>query len=203
MKTKWLLLALTAVLALSIGAGTASANRSLAVEPGGAILAEGPLTFSSNAGRDQIISSVTLHGSLHRELINKLRGELVGFITGVLIELCRTNREGTSCVVRSNLRLPWHIRYEGFRGTLPNITGILLLLEGFFLIEARAFGFPVWSCLYGGPIFGLTNGPSVTTLTVDAEQNVPRLVRLAGECPAEGILSGTMRVRPTQRLRLH
>jgi hypothetical protein len=59
---------------------------------------------------------VTLEGSFHSRTITKSVGTLLGYITRVATGSCS---QGTTIL---NATLPWHIRYVGFSGTLPNIT---------------------------------------------------------------------------------
>jgi hypothetical protein len=201
--SRLLLLALVASFALSLGAGTSTASRSLQAEPAGAArMTTRALTFAEPEGLN-IISEVTMTGSLHREAIAKTRGTLVGFVTRVDTANCRTSLGGfATCRSEARLNLPWHIRFETFRGTLPNITGILVRLTGFFLIEiTEPFG-GRRACLYRGDIGGDTNNP-ITTLTVQTP-NTSTLFRdlLGNGCPPSGELIGTFTVSPTQRLRL-
>jgi hypothetical protein len=63
---------------------------------------------------------VTLGGSLHTRTIAKVRGALIGFIHRVTIRLPCPRGEMT--FLRE--ALPWHVQYDSFSGTLPNITGI-------------------------------------------------------------------------------
>jgi len=60
---------------------------------------------------------VTLEGSLHRATMPKVSGSLIGYITSAILGPCAT---GTATILRETL--PWHIRYHGFTGTLPDIT---------------------------------------------------------------------------------
>jgi hypothetical protein len=57
---------------------------------------------------------LTLEGSLHTRTMAKVAGALLGYITRV------TAAECVAAMLTETL--PWHVRYEGFSGTLPNIT---------------------------------------------------------------------------------
>ena len=83
------------------------------------------LSFSNSSIGIRITCPVTLEGSFHSATIMKRVGLLVGYITGANINeaaceggIVHINRE----------TLPWHLTYEGFRGALPNITGVTFLL---------------------------------------------------------------------------
>jgi hypothetical protein len=62
---------------------------------------------------------LTLEGSFHSRTTAKLVGSLVGYITSAILGPCRT---ATASLLRETL--PWHIRYSGFNGGLPDITSI-------------------------------------------------------------------------------
>lgn len=69
---------------------------------------------------------MTLEGSLHSATIAKVAGALVGFVTRAsLAEASCTGglAESAGLVTAS---LPWHVEYEGFSGTLPNLTAVKL-----------------------------------------------------------------------------
>ncbi len=90
-------------------------------------------------------------------------------------------------------RLPWHMRYASFAGTLPNITSITSrVIGGEFLILVRILGIEV-SCLYltsttepGIETSGREAGGSLTGVSLSGE------IRSAtgGTC-ARGRLSGS------------
>ena len=69
---------------------------------------------------------VTLEGRLHSSTIAKVERSLIGAITraDVDTEACTNGRARPRTET-----LPWHVTYEGFTGTLPNITAIILLLS--------------------------------------------------------------------------
>jgi hypothetical protein len=69
---------------------------------------------------------VTLAGSLHTRTIAKTRGALIGFINRA--ELRTPCRRGAATMLRETL--PWHVQYDSFAGTLPNITAIATRVIG-------------------------------------------------------------------------
>lgn len=77
-----------------------------------------PLTFAT-AGGMVYRCNVTLEKSLHSSSIRKVVGALIGSVTGATFNTCA----GANVTVLRET-LPWHLRYSGFSGTLPNITGI-------------------------------------------------------------------------------
>jgi hypothetical protein len=62
---------------------------------------------------------VTLEGSLHSITMEKSIGRLMGYITSAVLGPCAV---GTATIHRETL--PWHVRYSGFEGPLPNITSL-------------------------------------------------------------------------------
>jgi hypothetical protein len=84
---------------------------------------------------------VTLEGSFHSATMAKVVEALVGFISRGTINnsLCAGGR-GT--ILQASL--PWHIRYVGFQGTLPNITVLRTVALGMGFRVDGAFG----SCLF-------------------------------------------------------
>jgi len=60
---------------------------------------------------------VLFAGSLHSRTLAKVVGSLIGYMTTATVLRCA--RAGMTIRQES---LPWHRRYAGFAGTLPNIT---------------------------------------------------------------------------------
>jgi len=131
-RSKLLLAGLAAAMMLTFAVGSASANRLSTNarefyvfwdEPG----SSGRLTFE---GVLETSCEVTLLGSFHSRTIVKRPGALIGSITHVDINNCEAGTEARI------LSLPWHVTYEAFTGTLPNITAVrILLLRAAFEID--------------------------------------------------------------------
>jgi len=68
---------------------------------------------------------LTLEGSLHSRTTSKVAGSLVGYITKAILGRCEV---GTATVLQE--RLPWHVRYSGFEGALPNIRSFIIHVIG-------------------------------------------------------------------------
>jgi len=121
---KLLLAAATGVVALAAAVGTANARR---IE-----LSERQfrqiwpfLEFRSEAGMLLAKCPVTLEGSFHSRTLSKVSAQLVGYITRSTVGLCATG--GATALTE---KLPWHIRYQSFGGTLPEIVSVTLQLVG-------------------------------------------------------------------------
>ena len=120
--------ALAAAIVLAVAVGSASA-RSLSISSQtirtAMFLRMEALLVSTNC-------PVTLEGSFHSRTITKVRDTLIGLITAA-----QTNKNGCTTGMRSLMlnppestiiTLPWHLRYDSFTGTLPNITGLRFAL---------------------------------------------------------------------------
>jgi hypothetical protein len=78
-----------------------------------------PLNFGT------ALCSVTLEGSFHSQTMSKVEKALIGYVSRAsVVNGCVGGR-----VTINQESLPWHITYNGFRGTLPNITSIRVLLN--------------------------------------------------------------------------
>ncbi|HEV7774718.1 MAG TPA: hypothetical protein VGO48_15665 [Conexibacter sp.] len=69
---------------------------------------------------------VILNNTLHTRTITKTRLLLMGYITAANVNRCA---RGSATLLRETL--PWHVRYDSFAGTLPNITSIVTRVIGF------------------------------------------------------------------------
>lgn len=131
-RTRLLFAGLTAALLLSMAVASATANR-LSVSNQRFRIVWAPLVLSNSLGV-VIRCPVTMEGSFHSATIAKVRGALIGYVSRA------TTIPGACTGGRATIlqeKLPWHVRYNSFRGNLPNITGVVLDLVGAaFLIEA-------------------------------------------------------------------
>jgi hypothetical protein len=184
-RTKLIIGALTVAIALTAAVASASANRIETSEQQFLVLFR-ELTFSG--GGANVICPVNLEGSFHSKTLSKVNEQLVGYITeGVAHLPCQ---QGSATVQTSSL--PWHIHYESFTGTLPNITGINQRSDnGGFIVEV--FGA---QCLYEATAASpfkatiVVSGGTVTGLRVNETAAVPK--RSGGIlCPGSGTLRGT------------
>jgi hypothetical protein len=112
---------------LALAVGSASAGR-LSTSSQTFSIVWTSLELANNFGIGNTVRCpVTLEGSFHSRSITKVERTLIGFVTRATVanELCR----GGHATVH-NETLPWHVTYERFTGTLPNITSVTLLLRG-------------------------------------------------------------------------
>lgn len=117
--SRLLLAGFTAALTLSLATANASAGR-LSVSTRTFTITWASLNQFTTGGAGFISCPFTLSGSFHSSTIAKVSGALIGRINRGTIATasCTGGRETVN-----QESLPWHIRYEAFRGTLPNITG--------------------------------------------------------------------------------
>jgi hypothetical protein len=182
------LTALVATLLLATAISTASA-RILSVSNQNIRATWASLEFSSSM---TIRCRVTLEGSLHSRTIAKVARQLIGAITKIQAD--SANCTGGEATPRPEI-LPGHITYEGFRGALPRIDTVYLLLSR---IRFQVIVTPV-SCTgdYGTPTDNITGaatveaGRAITSLAPVAGRNTVTLVTGSLFCPGSGTLVGT------------
>lgn len=169
---KLILMALTAALLLSFAAGTASARNGLIASPSTVEAIFPELTFSDTTGLVEVICEVTLNVTFH-ESVAKTIGSLAGFAEVAVDEAgCEGGTAGLLDVNDervTGLYGPYHITFDGFTGTLPNIQSVSLQLnEVKFWIEAGV------TCLANEqPISGTSSGGNPATELDVIEANVP------------------------------
>jgi hypothetical protein len=218
-RSKFLLAALTAALALSLAVGTASALRSLSIEGSETVVGEGVVSFIQNtAGGTTVRCPTTITRTISRA-IPKTNGILLGRITRI-----ETNRPEANCTSSTGIlqgiiilapepreeagSTKCRLFFESIAGTLPNITGINKIIKGCLIgFETRVEIIGVVRCLYkenGAGIPARENverGGRITSVEIGRN----RAVILEGQngfCPREGELFGTIvpRNSPTVRL---
>jgi hypothetical protein len=122
-RSKLLLTGLAAAIVMAFAVGSASANRiETSSQSFRAVWSR--LTFN-DAANVRVECPVTLSGSFHSKTISKVSGSLIGYINSAAVGAC------TGGEARADTEtLPWHIQYNSFTGTLPNIESITLTLVG-------------------------------------------------------------------------
>jgi hypothetical protein len=195
--TKLILAAVTATVVLGAAVGFASANRiALRLEPAKlptfrAVWTE--MIFSGSGLAAPVTCPVTIEGSFHSRTISKVLEQLIGYVTRAIVGEASCAGGRARALAET---LPWHIRYGGFEGRLPEITTITQrIVGGQFLIQAVVFGFNI-SCLYtstaASPMVGRVNmaGSIAESITIREERTIPISPGQPGSCPAAGTLRG-------------
>jgi ABC-type amino acid transport substrate-binding protein len=187
--TKLIVAALSATLLMAFAVGSASA-RNLSISNRNVRIVWTELTFAAADGSLPTTCPVTLEGSFHYNTIVKRTNSLIGLVTRAIVDNARCLDGSHATVLTATL--PWHVTYQSFTGTLPNITSIKLLLVGASFLVAPFFGA---SCLARttteNPSIGIANvgaGGVITGLRAEEETTIP----LTGTfCPERGRFSGT------------
>jgi len=120
-RSKLALIGLGATMLMAFGLSTASA-RNLSISNQNIRSTFENLEFFAE-GFSTTTCHVTLEGSLHSRTIPKTVGALLGYITRVTTGNCNNG------VTILTATLPWHVRYVGFSGRLPDITLILIRIR--------------------------------------------------------------------------
>jgi hypothetical protein len=191
MSIKLGLTGLIAAFLFTVAMGTASA-RNLSVNKEDIRATWSRILFEGGLGIS-VKCQFTMEGSFHRRTIPKVLGTIIGAITRAPIktESCTNARVTTA-------RTPWDLTYEGFRGTLPNITAIITLLRRFLFKLERLGGFET-ECTYGIATDRLffsaaVSSGTITNLTPEAGSSFnlleKRNVNPFVPCPLTGELVG-------------
>jgi len=125
--------------------------------------------------------NVTLTQVLHSATMPKVLESLMGLITEAAVGGCET---GSATVLTETL--PWHVRYNGFTGTLPNISSILTkVVDSSFQIREPIFAI---TCLARST----AASPSTGTFTREAGGRITR-ADIGGTVPTNCGRAGTLR----------
>jgi hypothetical protein len=149
-RTKLILAALVATCSLGLAVGSATAGR-LSTTNTRFRVTWNSMRFADPTGESSIQMScrVTLEGSFHSSTIRKIAGALIGSITRGAVDSnnCRGTNEPHRITVLAET-LPWHLTYESFAGTLPNITSVTFLVSRYSVqFSSVVFGITAF-CLY-------------------------------------------------------
>jgi len=204
-KLRWLALAGCAALTLlAFGPGAASANRGLRIRPGGPIFAEGPIRLNESLRVINIECELHLEGVLRGGVPKIARlpeGEL-GQLTRLEFRECEAARIPWIVTGLVEPGSPSPVLYQSFLGTLPAITGVLML--------ALSVGVRIRSgrtdCLYKGDIpYLIWKSPGESLFNRKTFlANRLTLFRTIENCPRESWIEfeGTMIIRPGQEITL-
>jgi hypothetical protein len=215
-RSKFLLAALTAALALSLAVGTASALRSLSIEGETTVVGEGLVSFAG--GGTTVKCPTTITRTISRA-IPKTNGILLGRITRIATNRPEANCTSSTGTLQGIIILAPEPReeagstkcrlfFESIVGTLPNITGIRKIIKGCLIgFETRVELVGVIRCLYKEDGTGIAarenveRGGRITSVEIGRNRAVI-LEGQSGFCPGEGELFGTIvpRNSPTVRL---
>jgi hypothetical protein len=178
--TKLALAAVGATIVLGVLAGPGAA-RSLSVSSQRMRASFSSLGLSGGWGSTSC--EVVVEGSVHTRTSAKVADALVGYITGGSVGSCRI---GGATLLRESF--PWHVRYIGFSGTLPNITSVReKIIDSAFVIREPLFGI---ACLFRSterePLFATFSVSGGTLTSVSASGTIT-----SSNCGITGTSSGT------------
>jgi len=158
-----------AIMLLSLAISTASANR-LSMNTSQWVATWREMTIEGSFGR--INCPLTLEGELHSRTFAKTRSSLIGYVNEARSGTCSGF---TGTVLRE--RLPWHVQYDSFTGTLPTIASVSLRIIGFEFKIRETFGV---ECL-----FRSTEARPLSAALTREAGSVVRSVTLSGRFAAE------------------
>ena len=128
-------------------------------------------------GFDTLECEFKISGSFHTRTFTKTINSLIGYITEGTILRCP---RGSATINQASF--PWHVRYGGFSGTLPNITGARATITG---VEWRI----------REPVFGITctvrRETSRTSATYTVSSGTITRAEVEGTSPC-GEFTGTL-----------
>ncbi|MGN6189055.1 MAG: hypothetical protein ACTHOE_09160 [Conexibacter sp.] len=186
--------------------------RAIWIQPGGEIKKTvEAFTIRAFGGEVTITCALTLTGRITTAPIEKAWAGLlpegrIGRIEGWAVEGCRTNL-GTPVEVTVLVEpgAPRDLRYQGFLGVLPNITGVQFrkLAFAFRIVEPFVLG----TCLYRGMVdllmsFPPAEGPGgrFTSERFITPNAIPRIS--PAPCPEIVEISGSGKITPPQTAQL-
>jgi hypothetical protein len=193
-RSQIIIAALIAACALAAIVGTANARR-LALNENHILSHFRALTFEGGIGAP-VVCAVSIEGSFHSRTLEKVARALIGYISEVRVKRPCSGGEAWALTAQEGRpeSLPWHILYERFIGTLPNITGIELTLDNAaFLVSIPGIAECLFKATTTNPMKGIVNreaGGKATSLRSNEAAGIPLNVRLTGICPSSGILRG-------------
>jgi hypothetical protein len=135
MKFGKLLLAIVGATVLLGALSSVASARNFSISPGQEfIVLFRRLNFGGGIG-GTVECEVLLSGTLHARTIAKEINSLIGYITSSTVLRCI---RGSATVTQASL--PWHRRYCGFTGILPNITTTTECITGAEYVIREPFG---------------------------------------------------------------
>lgn len=147
---KAVLAGLAAIMALALSAGLASANRGISASPSTNTITFPRLSLEGGIG-SPVTCSVTLNTTLHAS-VAKVADTLAGNANVTVSTGSCSNGNAGILAGRSRAtgpQGPYHVTYQAFGGTLPNITSVTLRIENVtFWIELPG----VATCLTNGSV---------------------------------------------------
>lgn len=165
-----------------------------------------PLTITDPTLGTRIRCRPTFEGIFHSSVINKVIGTLIGLITSATVvhpcvgegEMWIHNGTEAPLGVVKATSLPWHITYQGFRGALPEIITMRVLLRGIRITGVgKLFGAVVCLAIFGNATesimaeFFVNEAKKVFALSISEQFLRRRETIIAEACPETLRLDGS------------
>ena len=155
-RIKLALVAVVSALVLATMISTSSAKE-FSIPPARDIRATfAALTYFEASGLE-VICPATLEGTFHESTIRKVLAALIGYFTRLFNKTEDCTAMGTVRLLPE--RLPWHITYSGYTGTLPNVS----LRLTFHLVSFRTEVSGI-QCLYRGQARSIVSRTATNTI---------------------------------------
>jgi hypothetical protein len=187
-----------------IASAAASARTGLSIEPADGIEAISNGAVSFRGGEVTIACTLALNGELNPG-ISKLSARslsegVVGYITEGVGSGCTEAFGSITYALLAEEEAPVSLRYDAFLGTLPSITGTLLMA---LQVPSSFTSTFLGTCLYQGDVGLLVTFPAGETGNrVSVLGNRVSRRTGGGLCPATVELAGTFTLSPPQRVTL-
>ncbi|HYV16414.1 MAG TPA: hypothetical protein VE972_10375 [Conexibacter sp.] len=200
-------------LVLSLGAGTAMALRSLSITGEQTTTLNGTLTFVEQG---RITCNITMTKRFNRA-IPKRAFAVLGQVTRVTVERCTTMSEmfiiNSMRFLGLGIERLWQLLYNGFLGTLPEITGFLYYINRMQILTEVTNMMVPGRCLYENPrensipmLASLDGAQEIRELEslnlLAAQLEFPLLRELPGSLRCERQARVELRLRPTTATRV-
>lgn len=190
-QSKRVLVGFTAALLMALVITNASANR-LSLSNHNFRIAWRSLEFGEPGGGLPLERCpLTLEGSFHSNTIRKVENALIGHISRASV-ITASCTGGSATVLQE--RLPWHLTYQGFHGTLPRITAVRFLVIGLSLKTGETIVGVNFFCLMASttesPFAGeaaIEAGGNISTFQPDAANGIPVRGAGGGGCPVTSV----------------
>jgi hypothetical protein len=185
---------LAATLLMAFALGSASAGR-LSFSSQTFRITWSSFEFFGEGGVEATVRCpLTLEGSFHSRTTSKVFGLLIGYVNRATVSPRERCTGGAATILTATL--PWHVNYDSFSGTLPNLTSVGFRIRKTAILVEVGLG---TTCLYQEGGEGGTTAGAIAFREASGRINafrldeLARLVRVSGTfgCPTSLGFRGT------------